>query len=128
MIDPMTTSVLSVNPSPHARRGGRLLDAAARLFARFGFDKTSVDEIARAAGVSKGAVYLHWPSKDTLFEATLIREGPRLQDDIRDRIEADPAGGTTWSPSTTGRPHPRPDTPHRRGSLRGEPPTPPTDR
>jgi AcrR family transcriptional regulator len=65
-----------------------------RLFARFGFDKTSIDDIAREAGVSKGAVYLHWPSKDTLFEATLIREGLRMQDDIRGRIEADPAGGT----------------------------------
>jgi AcrR family transcriptional regulator len=94
MIDPMTTSVLSVNPSRHARREGRLLDAAARLFARFGFDKTSIDEIARAAGVSKGAVYLHWPSKDALFEATLLREGLSLQADIQTSIEADPAGGT----------------------------------
>jgi AcrR family transcriptional regulator len=89
-IDSVTSSVLSVNTN----REARLLDAAARLFARFGFDKTSIDEIARAAGVSKGAVYLHWSSKDILFEATLIREGLRLQNDIRGRIEADPAGGT----------------------------------
>jgi AcrR family transcriptional regulator len=94
MIDQMTSSVLSVNPGRNSRRETRLLDAAARLFARFGFDKTSIDEIARAAGVSKGAVYLHWPSKDALFEATLIREGLRLQDDIRASIDADPAGGT----------------------------------
>lgn len=44
-------------------RRGRLLDATARLVARYGYDKTSVEEIAREAGVSKGAVYLHWPSK-----------------------------------------------------------------
>jgi AcrR family transcriptional regulator len=94
MIDQVTSSVLSVNLDKHARREVRLLDAAARLFARFGFDKTSIDEIARAAGVSKGAVYLHWPSKDNLFEATLIREGLRLQADIRTRMNADPAGGT----------------------------------
>src|SRR4029077_19254714 len=31
---------------------------------------------------------------DALFEATLVREGLRLQDDIRGRIEADPVGGT----------------------------------
>jgi len=91
MLDSVTSSVLSVNST---RREARLLDAAARLFARFGFDKTSIDEIAREAGVSKGAVYLHWPSKDALFEATLVREGLRIQDDIRARIEADPAGGT----------------------------------
>ena len=94
MIDQVTNSVLSVNLDKHARREVRLLDAAARLFARFGFAKTSIDEIARAAGVSKGAVYLHWPSKDNLFEATLIREGLRLQADIRTRMNADPAGGT----------------------------------
>ncbi len=90
----MTKSVVPVNSDRTARREARLLDAAARLFARFGFDKTSIDEIAREAGVSKGAVYLHWPSKDALFEATLIREGLRLQDNIKKDIDADPAGGT----------------------------------
>jgi AcrR family transcriptional regulator len=85
--------VKSVNKSRQLRET-RLLDAAAHRFARFGFDKTSIDEIASEAGVSKGAVYLHWPSKDALFEATLIREGLRLLDDLSDRIEADPAGGT----------------------------------
>jgi AcrR family transcriptional regulator len=98
MLDPVTSSVLSVNAGAakrsRPRREARLLDAAARLFARFGFDKTSIDEIARAAGVSKGAVYLHWPSKDALFEATLIREAFRLYEVICDRIDADPAGGT----------------------------------
>jgi len=88
----VTSSVLPVKNA--TRREARLLDAAARLFARFGFDKTSIDEIAHEAGVSKGAVYLHWPSKDALFEATLVREGLRLQDEIRARIEADPVGGT----------------------------------
>jgi TetR/AcrR family acrAB operon transcriptional repressor len=70
------------------------LDAAARLFARYGFDKTSVDDIAREAGVSKGAVYLHFPSKDALFDATLMRESMRLLDDVLRRLDADPAGGT----------------------------------
>jgi AcrR family transcriptional regulator len=91
----VTSSVSSVNLGDRAaRREARLLDAAARLFAHFGFDKTSIDEIARQAGVSKGAVYLHWPSKDALFEAILIREGLRIQDVIRERIDNDPAGGT----------------------------------
>jgi AcrR family transcriptional regulator len=100
MLDRVTSSALSVKSglaSARPRREARLLDAAARLFARFGFDKTSIDEIARAAGVSKGAVYLHWPSKDALFEATLIREGLRVLDDIGDRIDADPLGGTLAS-------------------------------
>ena len=78
-------------------RETRLLDAAARLFARFGFDKTSVDEIATAAGVSKGAVYLHWPSKFSLFEAVLLREGLALLDEIVRRLDVDPEGGTLGS-------------------------------
>ncbi len=95
-IDWLTSSSSSVTNGRDARPGRetRLLDAATRLFARFGFDKTSIDDIARAAAVSKGAVYLHWASKDALFEATLIREGLRLQDNIRASIDADPAGGT----------------------------------
>jgi AcrR family transcriptional regulator len=35
-----------------------ILVEAARAFARFGFKKTSVDEIAKAAGVAKGTIYL----------------------------------------------------------------------
>jgi TetR/AcrR family acrAB operon transcriptional repressor len=78
-------------------REALLLEAASRLFARFGYDKTSIDEIASAAGVSKGAVYLHWPSKFSLLEAVLIREGLRLFDEILERLERDPDGGTLGS-------------------------------
>src|SRR5947209_16550890 len=92
MIDPVTESVDRVK-----RREARLLDAAARLFAHFGFDKTSVDDIARAAGVSKGAVYLHWPSKFKLFEAVLLHEGIAFLDDIVQRLEDDSDGGTLGS-------------------------------
>ena len=53
-----------------------LLLACMRLFARHGFANTSVDEIARAAKVTKGAVYWHFEDKDALFGAILemIRE------------------------------------------------------
>src|SRR5215469_10283501 len=46
-----------------ADRGDRILDALATLIARWGYGKTTVDDIAREAGVAKGTVYLHWPSK-----------------------------------------------------------------
>ena len=55
-------------------REQRILDAAANLIAHYGYDKTTVDEIAREAGVSKGAIYLHFKSKEDLFEALLLRE------------------------------------------------------
>lgn len=75
-------------------REQRILDAAADLIAHFGYDKTTVDDIARKAGVSKGAIYLHFKSKDDLFEGLLVREMMAYHERWLDRIEADPKGGT----------------------------------
>lgn len=46
-----------------------LLDAAAEVFARRGVDGASVDDVAAAAGFTKGAVYSHFASKDGLVDA-----------------------------------------------------------
>ena len=51
----------------------RLLDAAEQVFIERGFHATSVDEVAEAAGFSKGAVYSNFESKDELFLAVLDR-------------------------------------------------------
>ena len=51
-----------------------ILVEAARAFARRGFKKASVDDIARAAGVAKGTVYLACESKADLFYQALHRE------------------------------------------------------
>jgi TetR/AcrR family acrAB operon transcriptional repressor len=83
-----------MSPAKTPDRPTRILTAAAKLIAHYGYDKTTVDDIARAAGISKGAVYLHWKSKDALFEALLIREMVRMLDALTARIEADPQGGT----------------------------------
>ena len=50
---------------------GRILAAAAESFARQGYDVTSVDAICRLAGVSKGAFYHHFATKQALFLALL---------------------------------------------------------
>jgi len=52
----------------------RLFEAAARLFAEKGFEKTTVDEIAEAAEVAKGTVYYHFKGKEELF-LFLVEEG-----------------------------------------------------
>jgi len=67
----------------------RLLEAAAGLLVQWGFDKTSVDDIAREAGVSKGAVYLEFPSKEAIFQGVLYREFGRYVEDWLRRFEAD---------------------------------------
>jgi AcrR family transcriptional regulator len=50
-----------------------MLDAASRCFAERGFAKTTVEEIAGAAGVSKGLVYAYFASKDDLLDAVIDR-------------------------------------------------------
>jgi AcrR family transcriptional regulator len=71
-----------------------ILDAAARLFVQYGYDKTAVADIARAAGISKGAIYLHFQSKDALLEALIRRETERYAASWLAGIDADPQGGT----------------------------------
>ncbi len=74
-------------------RPGRILAAAAQLIAHHGYNKVTVSDIAHKAGVSKGAIYLHWTSKEELFEALLIYEMKRAMADVLKRVEADPKGG-----------------------------------
>lgn len=84
-----------MNPiSPTSQRQRRkearpqeLLEAALTLFVEKGFAATRSEEVARAAGVSKGTLYLYYPSKEELFKAVvrtnlsaLIAEGEELVD------------------------------------------------
>jgi AcrR family transcriptional regulator len=48
-----------------------LLDAAIGVFARYGFRKTSMDEVARAAGISRQGLYLQFANKEELFRKAL---------------------------------------------------------
>jgi AcrR family transcriptional regulator len=50
-----------------------LLDSAEQAFSAQGYALTSLDHVARAAGVTKGAVYHHFAHKQALFEAVLDR-------------------------------------------------------
>lgn len=52
----------------------RILRAAESLFARQGYDSTTIDQVARAAGLTKGAVYYFFKNKAELF-CTIVDEG-----------------------------------------------------
>jgi AcrR family transcriptional regulator len=72
-----------------------LVDAAERLFSDQGFDKTSLDAVAEAAGYTKGAVYSNFSSKEDLFFAVYERRVERYVADVEPRLSeaADTAQG-----------------------------------
>ena len=49
----------------------RILEAARKLFTHYGFEKTTMDDIAREVGVSKGTLYLDFESKERVLQAML---------------------------------------------------------
>ena len=63
-------------------RREQLLDIGRTVFARKGFDGTSVEEIAERAGVSKPVVYEHFGGKEGLYAVVVDREVRRLLDRI----------------------------------------------
>lgn len=75
-------------------RAERILDAAAALIQRWGYNKTTLDDIARQARVARGTIYLHWKTREDLLNALLAREYLRVAEDVRQRMQEDPQGET----------------------------------
>jgi AcrR family transcriptional regulator len=75
-------------------RAQRILDAASTLILRYGYHKTTIDDIARQAGVGKGTLYLHWNTREALFAALILREKVAMAEDIKQRLACDAAGAT----------------------------------
>ena len=66
-----------------------ILDAAEELFGRFGYRKTTVQEIAEEAGIGKGSIYLHFESKRAVALATIDRLIQRVVDRLREIAAGD---------------------------------------
>lgn len=64
----------------NATRRAAILESATTVFLRYGFKKTSMDDLARAAGLSRQGLYLHYPTKEALFKAAVghLIEASRL--------------------------------------------------
>jgi AcrR family transcriptional regulator len=67
-----------------------LLDAAAEAFAKDGFTATSINQIASAARVTKGAIYHHFPDKHRLFAAVLDQYNEAAQQQVYEAIGQHP--------------------------------------
>ncbi len=68
-----TDTAVAARPSPDGTDEGakrrQIMDGARAVFLAQGFDAASMGEIARAAGVSKGTLYVYFDNKEQLFEA-----------------------------------------------------------
>ena len=61
----------------------RLLDAALEVFAEHGFDTANLDQVAAAAGLTKGAIYSNFTGKDDLFYAMMTEQVVARVESIR---------------------------------------------
>lgn len=69
-----TRATLSVVGDEDTSKRRQILEGARKLFLDLGFDGASMGEIARAAGVSKGTLYVYFADKSQLFEAIVEQE------------------------------------------------------
>jgi AcrR family transcriptional regulator len=70
-------------------RTAELLEAARRVFAKKGFHAATVDDIAAAAGVAKGTVYLYYRSKQEVYWGALEHGITELHKEIQTRLAAE---------------------------------------
>lgn len=80
MTDREASSCVAESDSPKRRQ---ILDGARGMFLSRGFEGTSMQDVARAAGVSKGTLYVYFDSKEAMFEALVRQECGVLQDSVR---------------------------------------------
>lgn len=81
-------------PDSFAEREARILDAAAELIQRWGYKKTTIEDISQRAEVGKGTIYLHWKTREELFIALLLRERLRAINEAEQQLTNDPEGAT----------------------------------
>ena len=84
-----TSTAAATSPTPRPRRNevrSRVLQAAGKVFAERGFAAASLDQVAAAAGFTKGAVYSNFGSKDELFLALMTDEVARRVDVVESAL------------------------------------------
>ena len=69
-----------------------IIQGAAEMFDRYGYDATSLSNVMAKAGVTKGALYFHFSSKEDLANAVIERQHARSVGPAWDRVEGDGGG------------------------------------
>lgn len=80
---------MSPRPDVSTERKNQILEAAIAVFARLGFHQSRMDDIAGQAGLSKGALYLYYKSKDAIIAALLKYFFNQELSRLQEFVEAD---------------------------------------
>ena len=75
--------------SKRQEKAERILDAATGLILRWGYNNTTMDDIARQAGIAKGTLYLYWKTREDLFRTLMVRERLKWTEDYLARVRGD---------------------------------------
>ena len=87
----MIATVAATNDTFDTAKRQQILDGARRCFLAQGFDGASMNDIVKAASVSKGTVYAYFPSKEKLFEALVYHDRrEQAEQSVHDLDEARP--------------------------------------
>jgi AcrR family transcriptional regulator len=76
-------------PKSGVNRAEIIIEAADELFARYGFERTSIDDIARHANIGKGSIYLEFRTKEDILFRILERYAQILQDNLKAKLGAE---------------------------------------
>ncbi|MEO0072811.1 MAG: TetR/AcrR family transcriptional regulator [candidate division WOR-3 bacterium] len=68
-------------------RREQILKAATEVFARYGLSKTTIEDIAKEAGVGKSSIYYYFENKDEIFKAVIEEQVRAVQEKIKNAIE-----------------------------------------
>lgn len=66
----------------------KIIVTAGQIFSRYGFRKTTMDEIARALKMGKSSIYYYYPGKEEIFEAVVLYEANVLRNELTTAIKS----------------------------------------
>ncbi len=79
---------------------GRILDAAFACISDVGLGRTTVEDVARAAGLARQTIYRYFPSKDQLMMSLILREEEKFLDGVRSAFASAPGAQQAMEDAT----------------------------
>lgn len=75
--------------TPEQGKKEQIIKAAQELFARFGLNKTTIEDIARNLRMAKASIYYYFKNKESIYEEVIKKEGQVIKDEIVKAVSAE---------------------------------------